>query len=96
MAVIRKVEGLPFTLIPFVLVPFYMAYMFDYAYLSKGDRISAEALKIREQETQWFNEPLDLPLHMKPYYESLVTETNQMLQEVGAEPEKGKQQFTDF
>jgi hypothetical protein len=88
MFIIRQISPLPLKTVPYVLVPFLITYQADLAYGTKSERISTMAKHIREQETYWFNEPIELPPHMKPYYEKMTEMTNAQLRNLGHPPEK--------
>lgn len=88
MAALRKFSPLPLNTIPFLAVPLWTGYMADFSYFNKADRINIEARVIREQEKHWFNEPLELPVYMQPYYTSMTKEANRKLEEAGLPPEK--------
>jgi len=70
------------------LPPFLFGYQLDYACFGKGERIAAEAARIREGTShrwfdspwlpmtddagRWFNQPLDLPRTLEPTYGALM------------------------
>jgi len=83
---LRKFTPLPLNVVPFVLVPFLVAYQFDFAYGSKANRIDREARVIlNEEEGHWFNEPMEIPVRLKPHYLELFEENVEVEKKIGGE-----------
>ncbi|KAI8909182.1 hypothetical protein EDD86DRAFT_207112 [Gorgonomyces haynaldii] len=76
----------PVQVVPVVVVGHVLAYNCDMAYGTKMNRIYAEAQRIRKEEGWWFNEPMDLPPLIKPFYRSWMDHQNQELVSKGFEP----------
>jgi len=83
--------------------PFLFGYQVDYAYFGKGERISLEAECVRggglhrwfdcqwlpasDDTDRWFNQPLSLPLALKPTYDKLKAQSDSDLARAGLPPE---------
>mmetsp|Transcript_22135 Transcript_22135/g.32942 ORF Transcript_22135/g.32942 Transcript_22135/m.32942 type:complete len:171 (-) Transcript_22135:469-981(-) len=63
------------TVVPLVVLPALISYQLDMAFGTKMNRVHDDAMHILEKEEGWwFNEPLDLPSHLKPMLKQLEEE----------------------
>ena len=77
----------PTQFIPPVAITTSILYQTDMAWGSKLNRIKDEALVIRSDEKGWwFNEPMELPPLLKPYYRRLMDDQNKKLANQGLPP----------
>eukprot|EP01129_Flabellula_baltica_P012967 TRINITY_DN5949_c0_g1_i1.p1 TRINITY_DN5949_c0_g1~~TRINITY_DN5949_c0_g1_i1.p1 ORF type:complete len:162 (-),score=19.91 TRINITY_DN5949_c0_g1_i1:14-439(-) len=80
----RRIEPLPLSFLPYVLVPFVFFYQLDFAYGTKSERLKVMTDKILNEEPHhWFNQPIELPDLLKPYYTDLMHDQNQELEKLG-------------
>ena len=84
------------------LPPFLFGYQLDYACFDKGERIAAEAARIREgaphrwfdhpwlpvsdDTDRWFNKSLDLPRSLEPTYDKVMTAADAQRAAAGQPP----------
>eukprot|EP00325_Prymnesiales_sp_UTEX-LB-985_P033568 CAMPEP_0174728028 /NCGR_PEP_ID=MMETSP1094-20130205/50921_1 /TAXON_ID=156173 /ORGANISM="Chrysochromulina brevifilum, Strain UTEX LB 985" /LENGTH=180 /DNA_ID=CAMNT_0015929879 /DNA_START=34 /DNA_END=576 /DNA_ORIENTATION=- len=94
---------LPLNQVAVCLPPFLLGYQLDYALFAKGERIEAEAARIRngaphrwfdsaylpqcDDRDRWFNQPLNLPVGLRPTYERVKAKEDAARVAAGLKPE---------
>eukprot|EP01130_Rhizamoeba_saxonica_P005819 TRINITY_DN2303_c0_g1_i2.p1 TRINITY_DN2303_c0_g1~~TRINITY_DN2303_c0_g1_i2.p1 ORF type:complete len:174 (-),score=25.04 TRINITY_DN2303_c0_g1_i2:36-557(-) len=88
VAILKFKEPIPLKIVPMIIIPFWIAYLTDLAYFNKMDRIKNAGMKILNEETHWWNEPMELPPQMRSHYLEMMEDTNKELRELGFPEEK--------
>lgn len=101
---------IPLNMVAFVIPPFALGYQVDLVYFNKSNRIAEEAAKIRSGEPHrwfnqywlpqsddsdfWFNQPLELPVALKPAYATYMESMSKAQISEGQLPLKDWARFT--